>query len=242
MQEKIIKNSKAKIIIYSDYVVKNYHNKDRNVVDLNNHLKLNELFKDFEYQGWNYKCVEIIDGSREAGIKMNKISGVPMISDSNFEIDHYFKAGVLLGFFHKMNNNLKNNKVYIYDDFTFANIFIDYETKSITAMDLGPKAFQEKTQFYDIVDFFFVAITSFLKRKIPYNKKCIDKFIKGYNVYGSFNFNKDEFNEPVSLRFSEMKENKWWVEAYGKVKLFLMYNTMVSIFKFHLIPQIKKSE
>lgn len=230
-----LNNNKAHIYIYEDRVVKNYHNKLRNVPDYNNLKKIQSLFVEFKLEDSLYKFVEPIKVTENDGIVMKRIPGTSMLDDHKFTVDNYYHAGIWLGYFHRATR--REDSVESFGDFTFDNIFICHESKTITGMD--PRSLGIKNYYFDILVFFSSAIISFLNRKVLYDMDCVNKFIEGYQKYSTFKYENDTYNRTINDLLQRYKRGPI-KDRHGKLKFYVGHFLLSLYLKWHLKRILKQ--
>jgi hypothetical protein len=234
---KTIKENGSVIEIYSDNTVrKNYVKKSRNEKEYHSLMKMQSVFEKKEHNEWSYDLVHVLKGTKEDGFLMNMVPGISMMDDPLFGKDHYYHAGLWLGHFHRLTRG--DMQVNSFGDFTFSNIFISHKDKIVTALDPDGRAMAPENYYADIIVFFNNIIMNHLRQDYLYDKDCVHEFIKGYNMYGSFEFNKNYFDQNVNeviSRFKTLTKRK-----HGKWKSFLGSYLVAFYFKYHLKNTLKK--
>lgn len=212
---------------------KNYFSKAKNERELLILKKMQRLFTSFKFNNWTYKLVETLGGSKEKGILMKIIPGVQIMNDNNFSDQNYYHAGVWLGYFHSL--SFENNNVKAFGDFSFSNVFIDYSSNTITAMDPSGKGMSDENYYFDILMFFKVAFLNKLKKIHPYSSEHINLFLKGYIEFGFYKFDEQLFNESLDFVLKDFKASVF--KRYPKIKALSVYY----ILKFHLKHTLYRS-
>ena len=234
IQNEVITN-KAHVLIYKDRAVKNFHDRSRNELEFANLKEVHSLFEEFELNGWVYKFVQAFKVTKEEGIVMEKVVGIPMLDDPKFSADNYYHAGVWLGYFHT--STRQNDSVKSFGDFTFDNIFISHETKTITGMD--PQLLKKKKYYLDILLFFSSAIISGIKRRILYNTECVNKFIEGYHTYSNFQYDGRIYNTTVKKVLEGFKSGAV-MERHGRLRFYAGHFLLGFNLKWHLKRVLKQ--
>ncbi|HLS54025.1 MAG TPA: hypothetical protein VK031_08630 [Tissierellaceae bacterium] len=234
IQNEVITN-KAHVYIYEDKAVKNFHDRSRNELEFANLKEVQALFREFKLNGWTYKFVQAFKVTKDEGIVMEKVLGVPMLDDPKFTADNYFHAGVWLGYFHK--STRQKDLVKSFGDFTFDNIFISHESKTITGMD--PQMLKNKNYYLDLLLFFSSAIISGLKRKLPYNTDCVNKFVEGYQTYSNFQYNREIYKNTVKKVLEGFKSGAV-MKRHGKLRFYAGHFLLGFNLKWHLKKVLKQ--
>lgn len=227
--------NKAHVYLYEDKAIKNFHDRSRNVLEFENLMEVQALFKEFKLNGWTYKFVKAFEVSKKEGIIMERVSGVAMLDDPKFTIEHYFHAGIWLGYFH--NSTRQNDTVKCFGDFTYDNIFICHESKTIIGMD--PQILKPNNYYLDILLFFSSAIISGLKKKIIYNTECVNRFMEGYQVYSNFHYDKKNYNSIVKKVLLGFKSGAV-MKRHGKLKFYAGHFLLSINLKWHLKKILKQ--
>lgn len=234
VQKEVITN-KAHVFLYKDKAVKIFHDRSRNVLEFENLKEVQSLFTEFSLNGWTYKFVEAFEATKDKGIVMERVNGIPMLDDPKFTADNYYHAGVWLGYFH--NSTRQKDSVKSFGDFTFDNIFISHESKTITGMD--PQMLKYEKYYLDVLLFFSSAIISGLKRKILYNTECVNKFIEGYQTYSNFQYNKEVYNNTVTKVLLGFKSGAV-MKRHGKLRFYAGHFLLGFNLKWHLKRVLKQ--
>lgn len=231
---KKFKNRNASFEISEKYVLKNYHNKVKNLREFKQLKEMGELFSPIKHKRWQYDLVEVFRASEDKGILMSHVPGFPILESKIINKKHYYHAGFWLGHFHKSSE--KNNRVKTFGDYGFQNIFIEPQKKIITAMDPSSKAMRYENFFYDIITFFKIIFLNKRRHKIPYYKSHIKQFMKGYtDAKGSvFLFSDDLYSESLQTALKEIKVS--FLNKHPKLKAYLSY----FVIKFHLKYRVRR--
>ena len=227
MEIKKFKNRKAAFTITADTVRKNYFDKNQNEKEYKLLIEMQGIFKPKIFEDWTYELVEVIEGSREKGFLMKKIPGRPMIEDQRIDESYYYHAGIWLGHFHSLSR--KKGRVETFGDYNFSNLFISHKKKKITALDPDLKAMEKRNYYWDIMKFLEMAYLKSLQQNLIYNKQCIEQFVKGYRVFGEFQYEAEYYMENQKKLLGDLKRalsrrhNKMYV-AIGVLVFKLYFN------------------
>jgi len=231
MPEEIIVNNKARIQIYKDKVVKDYNNKDRNIIEFKLLKELYSIYGVDKHNDWVYKFIEVFDNSSQDGIVMSRADGISLIDDPEFNDTHFYHAGYWLGYFH--NKTRKGRLVKSFYDFSPSNLIISHRKKTITGIDPGINALTVKTYYFDILKFIVGCYISSFKRKTKFNEKCVNTFLKGYCENSKFIFKPDLYNISYNEVLGYIK-SKSTRTRNGRVKFIFGYIILTSWCRWRL--------
>lgn len=142
---------------------------------------INGAFAEARHDGWSYRPVKLLWLSLDRrSICMELASGQKVLSVPSSRLnDAEYHCGIWLAHYHNAVLNGKSRGL-IYTDLGVHNVLIDFDRKSVTAIDPGMRWGETGYAYEDLVQHVDSLLTVMvLKRKAPFS--AIISFLKGYS-------------------------------------------------------------
>ncbi len=240
MQEKLIKRTnKADFYRLSDgSVLKQYTDKKNAVTTITQDqyslLSIQQHFGEVHHEGWLYRIVRFLRLVTERGaICMEFAPGcVPSEMPKSKMNAAEYHCGVWLALYH---NKILNGRTegLIYGDFTVGNIILDFEQKSVIAIDPGWAWGRAGYMYQDLVRHIHSVLILVVKRKAPFSATL--SFLRGYVSVTKVKLNLVHYYKGLR-RELWLRCRYYATRSHRKFLLFLMITSALSLFYLAFIP------
>ena len=241
MEEKLIKRTnKAELYRLSDgSVLKQYTDKKNAVTtimqDQYSLLSIQQRFGEVHHEGWLYGVVKFLRLLTERqAICMEFVPGCLLLEMPKSKMNAAeYHCGVWLALYHNKVFN-EGTKGLFYTDFTVNNIILDFEQKSVIALDPGWAWGQVGYIYQDLVRHILsILLTLVVRRKAPFS--TILSFLRGYVSVTKVKLNLVHYYKAL---YRELSDQVYYhaTRSHVKLLLFLLITSALSLFYLFFIP------